>query len=236
MHSFDMGNAADNSIGVNMFTPYGETLCNDLYVDGAVIAYKDIVAADNLVAADGHVYSPTGCAVGKLTADSKTSVDTAWNAGHSYELSLINWANAQFVIDFRQMWYAYGRPGNDDTIHSEWVSLRNDSDYKCSAFTLYESRWAQLARSGSGGGYITWVENAVETNWPDGKTHPFPGTIRLTMSSDTYKKHSFKLYDSSDQRAKDRATTSTTSDYESPVTLNTPLYSVLNGNYPIIGK
>jgi hypothetical protein len=235
MHSFDPAAAADNSQGVNIFTKDGEVLCNDLYVDGSIVAWKDIVAADDVVATDGNVYSGTSCGVNKLTSGAKSSIDAAWQAGHSHEVDLKTIADNQYKIDFKQMWYAEGRPGNAKTIASEWVSLRVDNDYKAQGFRLYETRWAQMANSGpTHKAPKTWTENPVESNRKQGHeklTYPFPGIHRLVEKDDTYKQHDFLLYDTENQWAKDRG-----SDYESKVTLNKPTGKKLDGNYPIIGK
>jgi hypothetical protein len=53
----------------------------------------------------------------------------------------------------------------------------------------------------------------------------------LTQAADTYKQHSFKLYDQTKQQAQDRGSV-----YESEVTLNKPTAVKLDGAYPIIGK
>lgn len=234
-HSFDLDDADNDSEGANMFTANGTTLCKDLFSYGAIIAWNDVVAGDNVIAGTGNMYSQTGGGIAELTSAATTSIINAIDAGQTYELSLQTWMNSEYVNDFDSQWYAYGRPGNDDNIHSHWASLRTDTNYKSSAFTLYESRWAQMARAASPGAPTTWTENKVLTNAVSTDTYPFPGGSRLTSSSG-YKKHQFLLYDTTNQYAKDRATTSTSSVYEAPVTLTGPTYVKIDGNYPIIGR
>lgn len=237
--SFNTTGAHDSSQGVNLFTQNGTTLAGNTFVDGAVVAYTDVVANGNLIASSGNVYSTTGGAVLPSTAGAGAGVAAAVSTGHSYEADLKTWADTRYADDVVAQWYKAGRPGDSDTIHSMWVSLRKDNDYYCAGFSLYESRWAQLARSNSPSSLVGvqyWTENFVKNNdIATPSSYPFPGYTRLTVA-EAYKQHSFKLYDDSNQRAVNRATSSTASDYESTVSLNAPTTATIDGNYPIIGK
>jgi hypothetical protein len=243
MQSFDNNNgygagAAQQSQGVNLFTKDDAIFCNQGYFAGSILSNWDIVANQNLVALNGYVYNDEGGAIASLSTAAFNSVAAAVANAWTYEnTTLTAWANTQWGAYFSAQWYYPGRPGNTATINSMWASLRADADYKAQAFSLYETRWAQMARASTYGAPTTWTENPVETNVPATPvSYPFPGVTKLTYDTTTYKQHSFLLHDPAHQRAVDRAASSSGSVYEAPVTLNMPLYGKLDGRYPIIGK
>jgi len=231
VHAFEPGAAATSAVAANMFTPTGTLLTKSLRVDDTIVGSKDIVSKGNVVATAGAFFSDKACAIQKIPSASSSSISSVADEVHTKATALLTWVDAQYVIDFTNMWYAIGRPGNDNTIQSEWVSLRVDADYKAQSFTLYESRWAQLSRVTSSSSQTKWTENSVWTNVSGLMSYPFPGKQALVTASNTYKQHSYKLHDPGTQKAKDRGSV-----YESPLTLNTPSYVKLDGNYPIIGK
>ena len=89
---------------------------------------------------------------------------------------------------------------------------------------LYETRWAQLARMGSGPP-STWTEVAVTFNGED--TYPYPGRQQLTQGN-AYRTQDLTMVDPTSGRAKDRGSLYEQPKYAAPTAKN------IDGNYPII--
>lgn len=114
----------------------------------------------------------------------------------------------------------------DDGIVASEFSLRIDANYKTSDFVLFENRWQQLARLGSGIPAF-WQEQAVATD--GGDTYPYPGKNQLLGS--TFYQQDLKLYSVHYGAALDRLAKQ--SDYEDP-SYNTTNQVTLNTHYPTI--
>lgn len=211
---------------VNFFTEDGATLCNDLFVDGDLLNWGSHLVKDDVIAASGHFYSSTGGLIGQSNTSSAT---TAITHGHTYEATLRTWSTERWQVDLQQMWYDANRPGNPAVVASAWFDMRLELDYKSEEFTLWESRWAQMARENSDT-ILKWTENPVESNNPSEDTFPFPGKDRLTVDS-AFKQVTNKLYYTPDGKAVDRGSV-----YEAPVTLNVTVSSIIDGTFYHIGK
>lgn len=215
---------------VNLFTEVGATLCGDVYIDGDLLNYGSHLANNDVISCAGHFYSSQGGVVAKANTGAAC---TSISEGHTYEATLRTWSTTAWGVDLNTMWYETGRPGNIYTVRSAWFDLRVEEDYMTQAFTLWEARWQQMARE-NGDTVREWTENPVESNRSTGDwqyTLPFPGYQRLSQDDDAYKKTTNKLYDTTTGLAEDRGAT-----YESPVTLNAPTASIIDGNYYHIGK
>jgi len=217
-----------NTRQVNFFTEAGATLCRDVYVDGDILNYGSHLVKDNVLVGTGHFYSGSG---GLVTKADPTTVTAAINKGHNYEATLRTWSSGRWAIDLQDMWYDSNRPGNPAVVASAWFDMRIEGDYGSSGFTLWEARWAQMARQ-NGDTINQWSENLVESNKAAWDTYPFPGKDPLVTAS-RFKRVNLSLTSTaSDLYATDRG-----SDYESPCTLNAQLTDVsIDGNYYHIGN
>ena len=244
---FSFSDNSDN-YGVNEFG-VANGVCHQVfngnqYVIGTILAYDDIASKTNVIALNNFLNS-SGNTVGALDSTSATNISTAATAAYNYEGALSAKANSAsdswYKTDFGKsdgsgsgLWYQHGRPGDNNMIQSMWASLRADADYASSYFTLYESRWAQMARSSGPGAPKQWTEHDVKSNISSSVTDPFPGNNIWKVSTNVYKKHNLSgsqtMYDYTAQYAKDRGSV-----YESPVSVNAPTTDKLDGNYPIIG-
>jgi len=221
---------SSGSSEVNFFTQDGATLCRDVYIDGDLLNYGSHLVRNDVISCQGHFFSAVGGTVGKADTGSACS---AINQGHAYEATLRGWAAQRWAIDLESMWYSAGRPGNPAVVKSAWVDMRIEEDYVSEAFTLFESRWQQMARL-DGAPPAYWTENVVESNSDSEDTYPFPGRQRLTEDT-AFRETNLTLWDTSDGWAENRGST-----YEKladgTTKLGTPAQVVINGYYGHIGK
>lgn len=138
-----------------------------------------------------------------------------------------DFATTTYTSDMTAAWYAQGKAGNDAIIEAGMASLRDDGDYAIEGFVLYETRWAREAR----GNELTltrWEEQPVM--FGSTPTYPFPGKTKFTDAC--YYQQPASLYDPKTGLSKPRLEDSTFTD---PM-YGQPQPSVLNENYPIIGR
>jgi hypothetical protein len=216
-HIFGM----DASDGVTYFTTDGAVIAGNCYIDGALINKGDH-SLDGNVVATGHIYTSRGGAVGQGGSAAAEPVA----GGHAYEQQLITWGDARWDQEIEAVWYASGRPGNTSVLVAAWFGFRSQTDYGSGDFVLYESRWAQMDRMKTNAA-PHWTEGAV-VDGTNATTMPFPGTNQLAVANSYFIQDTY-LYDMTKGTSKDRGAM-----YETPV-YATPVGTILNCNYPIVG-
>lgn len=216
---------------VNLFTAGGATLCGSAYIDGDLLTDGSHLVRDDVISCGGHFYSTAG---GMVQAADTSSACSALDLGRAQEATLRSWSDTSYGIDMTAMWYAAGRPGNPDVVRSAWFDLRTMQNYRTQDFTLWESRWSQLARiGGASAGTRQWTENPVETQslaHPKLHTYPLPGYEKLAAGT-ALRRLTPQLHNLVTGEAVDRG-----ANYEAPLTLDTASSLALDGNYYHIGK
>jgi hypothetical protein len=170
---------------------------------------------------DGDCQGQVGAAINEI----REQIDTKLPAvGAQIDRSLLE-----------MQFYGAKKPGNDDVIKVMEFSFRTDDQYDVPDFLLYEDRWQQMAEI-AGQTTKKWEEKGVESKTCD-KTYPFPGKKWL-IDKDAYVQQEFNIveFQNDGLRDMDRGEAPSLNGGYSQPRFSENSKTIINGNYPIIGR
>ena len=182
------------------------------------------------LASEGHIATEeaesAGFFVAPLDGDALESVNGAIDNCVSFVTGTLPEAGDEvWESVFNEFWYADNAPGNDTIIEDTRFAYRKQEDYKTQQWELYESRWAQMART-AGNAPSTWKENPVA--WQGQDTYPYPGKEKFQEAK--YYQLDNNLFQAARQLSDSRAS----GKYENPQYAE-PQPQTLNDTYPVTG-
>lgn len=147
-------------------------------IDGPLIAADAIVAGNNILVAGGHIATQRAESAKGLVAPLKDQelerVNRLISEQHTaVGTTLLKTAKDEYAQSPEELFYADGRPGNDEILLTTQFSFREETSYRTTDWALFEDRWQQLARESSQK-LGTWVEKGVLTV-NGGPRYPYPG-------------------------------------------------------------
>jgi hypothetical protein len=180
----------------------------------------------------GHIFTETADAyqrqVPTLDGRSLAQLASGVDQGKGQEQKLIDGGKKTWKANFTEGRYAAGAEGDLATIKAAGFSFRTETQYRTDKdWAIYEDRWQQLARLGSGAGTpATWTEKAVQAG--STATYPYPGE-KPWKSDKKLMRQDLNLVDSATGTARDRDA----SGYDKPK-FKDPDAVTCDGNYTVI--
>ena len=183
----------DAPTGVNQYTDTISRLAGGFVCSYGSVAYMNggLVTKGQVAIIDGHIATTANTPyVATIKGESLDQARAAFE-----ELSQQNELSKQQAADnyeaaVTERLHGENKIGNEKVLKQIGFSFRTTDQYKVGNFTLFESRWAQIAR-GSGQPSVYWQEKIVKAN--ERNTMPYPGFEAWTGSS-AYCKVDNKLY------------------------------------------
>jgi hypothetical protein len=196
--------------------------------DGSVLVKKGHILTQ--AAAQGAIF--VGPCDGDCQGQVGAAIDTIRNLIDD-QLPQVGATLDQTLLEMQ--FYGDKKPGNDRVIDIMEFSFRTDDQYAVPDFLLYEDRWQQMAEIG---GQTTkkWEEKGVESKICE-KTYPFPGKKWL-VDEDAYVQQEFNIVEFQDGgfRDMDRGEAPGLNGGYSQPKFADNNKTIINGNYPIIGR
>lgn len=183
----------DAPTGLNQYTDTISRLSGGFVCSYGSVAYLNsgLVTKGQVAIIDGHVASTADSPyVGTIKGEALDQARSAFEELSTQEQNAKEQAADTYEESITQRLHSEGRIGNEKVMKQIGFSFRTSDQYKAGNFTLFESRWAQVART-SGQPSVYWKEKIVKAN--ERNTMPYPGFEAWTGSS-AYCKVDNKLY------------------------------------------
>ena len=183
----------DAPTGVNQYTDQISKLSGGLTCSYGVAAYINggLVTKGNIAIVDGHVASTADTPfVGTLKGEALDQVRASFEDLAQQEQTAKEQASDFYETSLTERIHGDNRVGNEKVLKQMGFSFRTSDQYRAGGFTLFESRWAQVARATSQPSTY-WQEKIVKAN--EQNTMPYPGFEAWTSQSG-YCKVDNKLY------------------------------------------
>jgi hypothetical protein len=183
----------DAPTGVNQYTDQISKLSGGLTCSYGVAAYINggLVTKGSIAIVDGHVASTADTPfVGTLKGESLDQVRASFEDLAQQEQTAKEQASDFYETSLTERIHGDNRVGNEKVLKQMGFSFRTSDQYRAGGFTLFESRWAQVARTTSQSSTY-WQEKIVKAN--EQSTMPYPGFEAWTSQSG-YCKVDNKLY------------------------------------------
>lgn len=170
------------------FNIFGACLC----VNGDITAVNNIVAGEWLAAATGHVSTGLADSYYNVVPQVLPSIVTSVTDCETSAVSAVEAGASNYGDVYTERLYSEQGPGSAENMDAIAFTFRSEAQYGTTNYIMFESRWQQLARLGSGGG-TAWVETGVSGAVV---SYPFPGLEPLTVgSSGGYRTQDLNLID-----------------------------------------
>lgn len=166
---------AEEPVGVDLFNATQSRLSGGITANdnSATFINGALATKGNVVIVDGHVASTAKIQfVGTIEGESLAEIRNSFEDVKVQIDDLKVSAATQHGFAFIDRLYDEKRIGNEDTIKQIGFSFRSSDQYKVGKFTLFESRWAQIARTTQQTSNY-WKEKIVKAN--EQSTMPYPG-------------------------------------------------------------
>lgn len=213
----------------NYYGRNGSVIAGNLSVDGCITADGNIYADGWLIAVDGHVATSAAATynnfVATLSGGDLTGAQNIISVADTAEADAITEGGTSYSNNLATCSYDAGQHGNTTVITNNKFTFRGDGDYMVTGFSLYESRWQQLARV-NGDGVYAWVEEA------ESGTYPYPGASAWSTDTSFYRVDC-SLFDQTSGRSEPTGGENTAAIYADPVYGSLPGV-VPDGNYLIL--
>lgn len=184
---------AEEPVGADLFNATQSRLSGGITANdnSATFINGALATKGNVVIVDGHVASTAKMQfVGTIEGESLAEIRNSFEDVKVQIDDLKVSAATQHGFAFVDRLYAEKRIGNEDTINQIGFSFRSSDQYKVGKFTLFESRWAQIARTAQQTSSY-WQEKIVKAN--EQSTMPYPG-FDVWIGSNSYCQVDNKLY------------------------------------------
>lgn len=224
----------------NMFRETITTVCGPFGVDKDVFINGNVLCDGSVLVGKGHILtaaaSKGAIQVGPLDGEAQRQIREA--VGVFRTLIDVDVPEQGDQIDQAQsaIWYGDKRAGNERTVETMQFSFRTDEQYKLGEdFRVYEDRWQQMALLG-GQELKKWEEQGVSSTICD-KTYPFPGK-KFLVEQEAFIEQELNLVDTLGGGLIDAdrgQAPELIGGYATPE-FHPNSKTVLNGNYPIIGR
>jgi len=224
----------------NMFSENFTLLIGPVGTSKDFIAGGAILCRNSILVANGHILTDAASRgamfVGPCDGDCKSQVQAGIDQIVTAIEETIPGAGEQIDETYlSESWYTDKRAGNDRVMEIMEFSFRTDDQYAVPDFLLFEDRWQQMAEIG---GQTTkkWEEKGVKSKICD-MTYPFPGKKWL-IDEDAYVQQEFNIVEFQDggMRDADRGEAPDLIGAYSQPKFAENSKTVINGNYPIIGR
>lgn len=166
---------AEEPVGVDLFNATQTRLAGGITSSDNSVTFINgaLATKGNVVIVDGHVASTAKIQfVGTIEGESLAEIRNSFEDVKVQIDDLKVSAATQHGFAFIDRLYDEKRIGNEDTIKQIGFSFRSSDQYKVGKFTLFESRWAQIARTTQQTSNY-WKEKIVKAN--EQSTMPYPG-------------------------------------------------------------
>lgn len=166
---------AEEPVGVDLFNATQTRLAGGITSSDNSVTFINgaLATKGNVVIVDGHVASTAKIQfVGTIEGESLAEIRNSFEDVKVQIDDLKVSAATQHGFAFIDRLYDEKRIGNEDTIKQIGFSFRSSDQYKVGKFTLFESRWAQIARTTQQTSNY-WREKIVKAN--EQSTMPYPG-------------------------------------------------------------
>lgn len=183
----------DAPTGVNQYTDQISRLSGGLTCSYGVATYINgaLVTKGQVAIIDGHVASTADQPfVGTIKGEALDQARAAFEELSQQEQSAKDQASDFYETSLTERIHGENRVGNEQVLKQMGFSFRTSDQYKAGNFTLFESRWAQVARATEQPS-VYWQEKIVKAN--EQSTMPYPGFEAWTGGSG-YCKVDNKLY------------------------------------------
>lgn len=194
------GENPDNVTAANVTSSAGAFIAGSLTVNGSMQISGGARVRTGLVITAGHVSSPSGGLVGRISADQ----DRALQYIATTAKAQVEAANKSYD-SYKQDYYGDKKIGSSAVQKSISFSCRSEEDYGTKDWEMPEAYWQQLAKDS--GAVTTWQEAPVK--YQDAfSTYAWPGKCWLEDRMSTFNSEQSTFFDSQNNRPKDRAFTS----------------------------
>jgi hypothetical protein len=183
----------DAPTGVNQYTDQISRLSGGLTCSYGVATYINgaLVTKGQVAIIDGHVASTADQPfVGTIKGEALDQARAAFEELSQQEQSAKDQASDFYETSLTERIHGENRVGNEQVLKQMGFSFRTSDQYKAGNFTLFESRWAQVARATEQPS-VYWQEKIVKAN--EQSTMPYPGFEAWTGKTG-YCKVDNKLY------------------------------------------
>jgi hypothetical protein len=224
----------------NMFSEKTTLLSGMVGTESMLVVGGGVLSDASILVKKGHILTDAASRgaffVGPCDGDCQGQVGAAIETIRNLIDDQLPQVGAQLDNSLLEMqFYGDKKPGNDRVIDIMEFSFRTDEQYAVPDFLLFEDRWQQMAEIG---GQTTkkWEEKGVKSKICD-MTYPFPGKKWL-IDEDAYAQQEFNIVEFQDggMRDADRGEAPGLIGAYSQPKFAENSKTVINGNYPIIGR